>query len=502
MLKLRISWISLILGLLQVSLCPVAFSLNVQGLFGLRGAPPTLTSKLRLKVPQVFRSRKTRAAATYGDKAVGVSVNECADEDACDWECEDESASCVLVPLVAPRVSDRFVVRFDDKWIDLTSWRKAHPAGAHWIDAFKDLDATEPMYAFHSDKAIQMLQRLPKAKDKDLPVDGPIPTTPLQAAFRKFRGELIEDGWFKRRYSREAWHIASWAGVLALGLGLVRRGSGLPLWARALGVFPLAIANTYAGWVAHDYVHGVDRMSNSLRHFGAYAAGLGTTMWSDKHNMHHAKTNEVGVDEDLPGGPVLFVWPPSPENEKPWRKFQHLYLPFAYSLLFVVWRIDSVKVAWKRKLSPELLGLAVHYAWVAALIPIPAFLSAVLLSGLISATIVTVSHQNEVLQLEHNDDWVLNQFQSTRDCITATPFSEWLWGGMQYQLPHHLFPTMPRYKYRALVPLIQKFANANGIEYRTSEEFPLLRDNYGLYRNVAKAPADQNARQSKAGLTC
>ena len=57
---------------------------------------------------------------------------------------------------------------------------------------------------------------------------------------------------------------------------------------------------------------------------------------------------QVGVDTDLPGGPVLFIWPPSPENDKPWRRYQHLYLPFAYSLLFVIWRVDSIKVAWSR----------------------------------------------------------------------------------------------------------------------------------------------------------
>ena len=37
----------------------------------------------------------------------------------------------------------RLVVRFDDRWVDLTGWRKAHPAGAQWIDEFAGMDATE-----------------------------------------------------------------------------------------------------------------------------------------------------------------------------------------------------------------------------------------------------------------------------------------------------------------------------------------------------------------------
>jgi len=39
--------------------------------------------------------------------------------------------------------SQRLVVRFEDRWVDLTGWRKAHPAGEMWIDEFKGMDATE-----------------------------------------------------------------------------------------------------------------------------------------------------------------------------------------------------------------------------------------------------------------------------------------------------------------------------------------------------------------------
>ena len=41
------------------------------------------------------------------------------------------------------RSKDRLHIRIDDEWYDLTNWRAAHPAGAHWIDAYKNSDATE-----------------------------------------------------------------------------------------------------------------------------------------------------------------------------------------------------------------------------------------------------------------------------------------------------------------------------------------------------------------------
>ena len=57
---------------------------------------------------------------------------------------------------------------------------------------------------------------------------------------------------------------------------------------------------------------------------------------------------------------------------------------------------------------------------------------------------------------EAEDDWVKGQMLATRDATTSNSFTEWLWGGMQYQLEHHLFPTMPRYRYPALVPKIKQ----------------------------------------------
>lgn len=57
---------------------------------------------------------------------------------------------------------------------------------------------------------------------------------------------------------------------------------------------------------------------------------------------------------------------------------------------------------------------------------------------------------------------------------------------MQYQLEHHLFPTMPRYKYRKLVPLVRKFAEDNGIEYRATGQWEIIKDNIKLVRSCTR----------------
>ena len=397
------------------------------------------------------------------------------------------------------KTRDRLVVRIDDRWVDLTGWRKAHPAGSHWIDVYKNADATEVMHGFHSDMAMAMLERLPAAREGDIPKDV-AEVTPHTRAFRKLRAKLLEEGWFKRNPIMEAGTFAGYALTMAMAVGLARVGK---LWLAAL---MLAISNTTAGWIAHDYIHGRGWWPMLMRGFGELGGGMSATWWSDKHNIHHALTNVVGIDEDLMVDPALYLWPPSAETDKPSvRKIQHLYWFLPYSLLFAIWRIDSVKVALQRKLWGEAGRLGLHYAILAALFPgfrlaRRVLLPALFMSGLLTATIVTVSHVSEDIFFDgpHQVDFVENQYRSTRDFKCSNPLFEYLAGGMNYQVEHHLFPTMPRYKYPALTKVLKKFADDHGLTYRVESDVSILRRTINMLKRVAQAPVDPNAAPSRS----
>ena len=109
-----------------------------------------------------------------------------------------------------------------------------------------------------------------------------------------------------------------------------------------------------------------------------------------QHNVHHARTNEVGIDEDIATDPALFLWAPDPKNDAPWRKWQGHYLPAPMSLLFLIWRFDSIKVAIENKDWKEVSGLAAHYAFMLSFVPAATFFGAMLISGFMTAIITTV----------------------------------------------------------------------------------------------------------------
>ncbi|CAN0369678.1 unnamed protein product, partial [Discosporangium mesarthrocarpum] len=222
------------------------------------------------------------------------------------------------------------------------------------------------------------------------------------------------------------------------------------------------------------------RFCSWLRHYGALTCGLSSKWWSEKHNLHHAFTNVVGVDEDIMVEPALWLWTPDSERDRSWRKYQHLYWPLPFSLTFLLWRIDSVRTAIAKKLKLEGSLLAVHYALLGSLVSLPVAVGHIFLGGLLTATLVTVTHTAEEYVLDDTDSFVETQFKTTRDAACNDPLSEYLWGGMQYQLEHHLFPTMPRYKYSKLAPLVKKFAEDNGIEYRVTGQWKIIQDNINL----------------------
>ena len=235
------------------------------------------------------------------------------------------------------------------------------------------------------------------------------------------------------------------------------------------------------------------------------ATGIAPMFWSDKHNKHHALTNEQGVDEDIATDPFLYTWAPDPSQDSPFRKVQHYLFWLPFSFLFALWRFDSMKqmvdaVEKKRPdAKKELFSLMAHYAIILTIFPLKVWLPAILLSGFLSALIVTPTHQSEEMFSDYQPDWVTAQFLSTRNAVTTNPFSEWIWGGMQYQLEHHLFPSMPRHRYPALRERLIQFAKDNKIPggYRESGEFEILRMNWNLYKEVAEADAVPGAPLTK-----
>jgi cytochrome b involved in lipid metabolism len=191
------------------------------------------------------------------------------------WDCNEE-AICVPVPACDDTTCRTSLdVRIHGQWYDLSGWRKAHPAGAQWIDWYDGRDATEVMDAFHSQKARDMYKRLPKSKVADMLEATTAPDSTTQLNFRKLFNQLEKDGWWERDLGHEAIQLGIWAALVVTAVATVH---SVPF----VSMVSLALSMTAAGWLGHDYIHGIDDFSFRMRNFASYAGGLSPTWWSDK----------------------------------------------------------------------------------------------------------------------------------------------------------------------------------------------------------------------------
>jgi len=67
---------------------------------------------------------------------------------------------------------------------------------------------------------------------------------------------------------------------------------------------------------------------------------------------------------------------------------------------------------------------------------------------------------------DESDHFVRTQFSTTMD-VDCPPWLDWLHGGLQFQLVHHLMPRLPRHNLRyARDAYVLEFARRHGLDYK------------------------------------
>jgi fatty acid desaturase len=359
---------------------------------------------------------------------------------------------------------------------DVTAFRDSHPGGAELLDLYHNADATDVFYAFHSKKAINQVKRM-KGRT-------PGPNDPQRDAisknFEQLRLNLERNGWMERNW------LAEVGLVMAPCLGLAALGTWLSYSYPLIAIVCIGVSMQQAGWIGHDYGHGRGEACRILNlAFGSVINGFSPSWWSHKHNTHHAFPNRIGVDSDVHNEPILHLWKPTKANDVWYRKFQHHFYFGAYSFLYLSWRMQSILFVLGTKNPTEIGLLILGYCWVLSL-PLVVSIGSILLAGFLVAIVVTSNHQPEpMLKSNEKYNFVADQIVTTRDVTCPDWITEYLFGGMQYQLEHHLFPFMPKYRYPRVRPLVARFCEENGLEFKNSGIIDIMKRNYEVMKQNA-----------------
>jgi fatty acid desaturase len=279
-----------------------------------------------------------------------------------------------------------------------------------------------------------------------------------------------------------------------------------------LAVAPLVgVMFTQVAFIGHDAGHNQvfgTRRSNHLLGLtvGNALIGLSFGWWVPKHNAHHAHPNEMGRDPDIGEG-VPLAPSGAPGNSRgplaSWLARSQAPLFFPLMLL----RSSGMHVLGiKRLLRRRDHASAVE----ASLIMLHAavYLTVVLLVLSPLKALAFVAVQQAVFSLylgisfapNHKGMPIIESATQTgyarRQVITARnisggPFTTFMLGGLNRQIEHHLFPSMPRPNLRRVERLVRDFCAATDLGYR-EETFA------GSFRQILHHLSDVGAAASRS----
>jgi fatty acid desaturase len=246
----------------------------------------------------------------------------------------------------------------------------------------------------------------------------------------------------------------------------------------------LGVLAAQFGFIAHEAAHRqIFRNNKTNDWFGLVLAnlfaGLSYGFWQRKHNKHHLKPNFIDEDPDI-NIRVLSFTVESRNKKRGFERWlsnrQGWLFPFllfltGFDLLLdsfaglarkersIGMRLLEFGLMLVRQVAPYLvLAFFFGWLWAAAL-----WVFMMLCFGFFMGAAFAPNHKGMPL-IEHGSkiDYFQRQVLTSRN-IRGSWLKDNLMGGLNYQVEHHLFPSMPRPNLKAAHKLVKDFCDEHGI---------------------------------------
>lgn len=379
---------------------------------------------------------------------------------------------------------------------DVGCWLQKHPGGDLIIRHFLFRDATDQFTRFHPPEVMEkMLPHLQIGVLKE-PIKK---TTELEIAFREFEEELIREGYYNTNYNFYILELIKGLSSFFFGIFLVLYGP-VSFLNYFVAAFSMAFCWHQLAFVSHDTGHnGITHNLSFDNYFGVLLAsclsGLSIGWWKDSHNVHHVVTNDPTHDPDIQHLPFLAVTEKffdgvkSTYHKKEFKidgagRFfvsiqQYLYyivMMFARFNLYVQ-SIKFLLINDRAKYRKSELTCMIFFAiWFTRLVStIPHWqyqLFFVMLTNGFTFLLhvqITLSHfAMDTNPMDKDEEFIKHQMRTSMD-VECSEWLDWLHGGLQYQVVHHLFPRLPRHNLRKVRDKMLPFFKKYDLKYHCYE---------------------------------
>lgn len=350
----------------------------------------------------------------------------------------------------------------------------------------------------------------------------------LSKEYNKMHNEIIEAGLYQCNYFRYVKELTRIGLLFALSYYLLYHRDQ-KFWS----AFSMGCAWQQLVFIAHDAGHisithhyQLDNIFGMI--IASWVGGLSLGWWKRNHNVHHLITNDPIHDPDIQHLPFFavstrlfndiystyyekFLWFDAlAKKVVPWQNY--LYYPMLAFGRFNLYRLSWMhvllglgprrgKAGWFRYF--ELCGLIFFNYWFFYLL-----VGCKLQTGWDRFQYIMVSHITTMLvhvqiTLSHfamstsdlgvGEGFPMRQLRTSMD-VDCPRWLDFLHGGLQFQVVHHLFPRLPRHNLRAAQPYVIEFCEKVGIKYSI----------YGFSKGngVVLTKLQEIAAQAKTMLEC
>ncbi|WP_299255342.1 fatty acid desaturase [uncultured Aquimarina sp.] len=257
------------------------------------------------------------------------------------------------------------------------------------------------------------------------------------------------------------------------------------------GLISLLFAFNFAHDFSHNTIFGSKKLNHRCFVLLYSIVGAHAEAWKDRHvKSHHHAPNVEGYDTDLEITNLIRVVPGS--YKKWFHQFQHWYAPFLYTTYSLFWVfIKDFKIFFDKSITGKtktmrykisfwcqkifyLIYLVVlplvfiDHTWYMILI---GFFIMHLVQSLFLLFTFFMTHHIEGVMYPKTDDfgfinasWLINQIQSSNDFYPFSKTANFIFGGFNNHIAHHLFPHIHHVYYPELNKILYKILRSNFIE--------------------------------------
>ena len=256
-------------------------------------------------------------------------------------------------------------------------------------------------------------------------------------------------------------------------------------WTQMAVAAVFGIVLTQIIFYSHDAAHRQIFASHKANEMtalimGTLIAGVSLAWWNNKHNKHHAAPNQIGKDSDIAASVVHFYPAEKPPRSK-FFVFMHEHQGWWFFPLLTVEMLNLhaqgvMALATRRGMKHRWVEAGMILVRLGGYVAVlfiflspgkaAAFLAVQMaVTGLYLGTSFAASHIGmTILPRDSRIDFFRRQVLTSRN-VAGGRVASFAMGGLNYQIEHHLFPSMPRPNLHKVRPIVQNFCANNDIDY-------------------------------------